>query len=275
MLNLSNQPIPSCLQSSADQNSLHIHNSNPNSNSVSRSNSLSPLSNPRRSASLKLAAVLNRRSSKRVSVQNLNQDSTTRSSNNSSSISVIHTLPIIQPQSYWSPQPNSRHFRINLHNPRQQVTSLLALSSIPRPVSPPPHEDSEPSAMALIATATRAAMEEEATTAAILASLHTHALESERTLPPPQFIPQVVDMDSSSQSPLMVQSHFRSIPEPHHHHSHPLIQPDSHRFSDQSSDSSSSSELGRPFRPMVGGWPCSRTSTGSMEMQRVEEQLSS
>ncbi|EGG00289.1 uncharacterized protein MELLADRAFT_79280 [Melampsora larici-populina 98AG31] len=124
----------------------------------------------RRSHSLNFAAALNRRASKRTG-------SSSSTLANQTTRAAIHTLPIIQPDTYWNSYQNSRHFKISLREPRQQVTSLLALSSIPRPITPPLHEDSEPSAATLIANVTRLVMEEEATNAAIAASLQT--LENE------------------------------------------------------------------------------------------------
>ncbi|KNZ57834.1 hypothetical protein VP01_2061g4 [Puccinia sorghi] len=86
----------------------------------------------------------------------------------------INTLPIIQPRttSPWSSMYDldRRSFRVNLQNPRQQVTSLLALSSVPRPLSPCFDEERENSA-SVISAATRSAIEEEAIQAAIAASL--------------------------------------------------------------------------------------------------------
>ncbi|PLW14183.1 hypothetical protein PCASD_05503 [Puccinia coronata f. sp. avenae] len=86
----------------------------------------------------------------------------------------LNTLPIIQPRttSVWnsSYDMDRRSFRVNLHNPRQQVTSLLALSSVPRPLSPLFNEERENSA-SVIRAATRTAIEEEAIQAAIAASL--------------------------------------------------------------------------------------------------------
>lgn len=162
----------------------------------------------RRSHSLNLAAALNRRVSKRIgSSTSVVENQHTR---------PIHTLPIIQPDTYWNSYQQSRHFKINLRQPRQQVTSLLALSSIPRPITPPLHEDSEPSAAALIANVTRLVMEEEATNAAIAASLQTLEDEanlnqsddldflsnSSSSLPPPphDFNDSNLQIDSSIQS---------------------------------------------------------------------------
>ncbi|KNZ57833.1 hypothetical protein VP01_2061g3 [Puccinia sorghi] len=98
----------------------------------------------------------------------------------------ISTLPIIQPRTTatWnsSYDLDRRCFKVSLHNPRQQVTSLLALSSIPRPLTPPFDEERENTASVILA-ATRTAIEEEAIQAAIAASLqpdprrrncHTH-----------------------------------------------------------------------------------------------------
>jgi hypothetical protein len=86
----------------------------------------------------------------------------------------LNTLPIIQPRttSVWDSDYDldRRSFRVNFQNPRQQVTSLLALSSIPRPLTPPFDEERENSE-SVIRAATRTAMEEEAIQAAITASL--------------------------------------------------------------------------------------------------------
>ncbi|KAI8452066.1 hypothetical protein BY996DRAFT_7253058 [Phakopsora pachyrhizi] len=126
--------------------------------------SIQQQANHRRSSSFKLTRVLSRKSSSKSSRKNKNRP-------------IINTLPIIQPQPYWNYSgPGSRVFKINLHNPRQQVTSLLALSSVPRPVTPP-HEEFE-SSSTLISNATRAAIEEEETRAAIAASLITFASQN-------------------------------------------------------------------------------------------------
>ncbi|KAH9818710.1 hypothetical protein DFH28DRAFT_1080611 [Melampsora americana] len=146
-----------------------------------------PPTQHRRSHSLNLAAALNRRVSKKNQLPGQVIGNQTG----------IHTLPIIQPDPYWNSYQNNRHFKINLRQPRQQVTSLLALSSIPRPITPPLHEDLEPNVTTLIENVTRLVMEEEATNAAIAASLQT--LENEHL---------------SSSIPSMNQDH--------HHHPSPL-----------------------------------------------------